>query len=279
MLFLVGLVIFVIAWIIAANAKFEDYDGKQVSIPRPLVHGVGFTVVFLWTAFFSVTQVGTGQIAVMTRFGKVTGQELSEGIHVKLPIDKANKYDIKVQKEEVKADAASKDLQDVHSTLVLNYALEAGNVDEIHRTLGGNYREKVIDPALQEVFKATTSHFDATNLITDRPAVKARASDLLSKRLSKFGVRVVDVNITNFSFSKEFSQSIESKQVASQNAQRAKFNLEAAKIDAQAQEAQAESLSPLYLQKLFLEKWDGKLPQALGGNFGFLANLLKNGNR
>src|SRR5262245_54414841 len=77
--------------------------------------------------------VGTGEIAVMTRFGRVTGQELSEGLHIKNPVDRANKYDVKVQKDDAKAEAASKDLQDVHATLVLNYRLEPEKVTSIHQ--------------------------------------------------------------------------------------------------------------------------------------------------
>src|SRR5688500_5900069 len=85
-------------------------------------------VLLLWLLLASTVSVGTGEIAVMTRFGRVTGQELGEGFHLKNPLDRANKYDIKVQKFDAKADAASRDLQDIHATLVLNYSLEAGKV-------------------------------------------------------------------------------------------------------------------------------------------------------
>lgn len=226
-------------------------------------------IVALWLFFACTTSIGTGKIAVMTRFGKVTGQELGEGFHLKNPLDRANAYDIKVLKEEAQAAAASKDLQDVRSTIVINYRLEAGKISDIHKTIGILYKEKLIDPAVQEVFKAATAKFDATQLITDRADVKADAYNELVKRLSRYGIVVQDLSITNFSFSAEFAGAIEAKQVAAQEAERAKFNLDKANLDAQAQNAQKTSLSPELLQKYAIDKWDGKMPQYVGGGSVF----------
>jgi regulator of protease activity HflC (stomatin/prohibitin superfamily) len=214
----------------------------------------------------AIRQVGTGQIAVVTRFGKVTGRELGEGLHVVMPfgIDQVVRYDIKVQKQTDEASAASKDLQDVGAELALNYRIEAGRVGEIHRTIGPLYGPKLIDPALQEVFKATSAKFSAQELITNRAEVKKEAYDLIKERLEKYGITIDDLSIVNFKFSPSFSKAIEEKQVAQQNAERAKFNLEAAQIDAQAQQAQAQTLSPLFLQKQAIEKWDGKMPTYMG---------------
>ncbi len=253
------------------------FDGRnRIRIGRIAAAIVG-GIVLLWLFFASTVVVGTGEIAVMTRFGRVTGQELGEGFHIKNPLDTANKYDVKVLKADAKATAASKDLQDIHATLVLNYSLEPGEISEIHQNVGTAYQEKLIDPAIQEVFKASTAGYDATQLITSRAEVKKVATDLLRDRLSPHGIRVTDegLSITNFQFSPEFTEAIEAKQVAQQNAARARFNLEASKTDAEAQKAQAATLSEFYLQKLFLEKWNGVLPEVMGSEFGFLRDLAK----
>ncbi len=242
---------------------------------KKVVWGGLLALVLLWLLLASTTSIGTGKIAVMTRFGKVTGQELGEGFHIKNPLDSVNVYDIKVLKEETEAAAASKDLQDVGATLVINYRLEAGKVSEIHRTVGVLYKEKLIDPAVQEVFKGATAKFDATQLITDRPAVKADAFDELVGRLSRYGIIVQDLSITNFSFSPEFTNAIESKQVAAQEAERAKFNLEKANLDAQSQNAQKTSLSAELLQKYAIDKWDGKMPQYVGSGSVFNIPLTR----
>lgn len=242
---------------------------------KKAIFGIILLVVVLWALLSATTSIGTGKIAVMTRFGKVTGQELGEGFHFKSPFDRVNVYDIKVLKEETNAAAASKDLQDVKSTLVINYRLEAGKVSEIHRTVGVFYKEKLIDPAVQEVFKGATAKFDATQLITDRPAVKADAFNELVNRLSRYGIIVQDLSITNFSFSPEFTNAIEAKQVAAQEAERAEFNLEKANLDAQSQNAQKTSLSPELLQKYAIDKWDGKMPEYLGGSSVFNIPLTR----
>ncbi len=220
--------------------------------------------IFLLT---SVRVINTGEVGVVTRFGKVTGRELSEGIHLVLPFgtEKVSVYDIKIQKETEEARSSSKDLQDVNSTLTLNYRLEAGRIKDIHQTIGVEYNDKLIVPAVQEVFKASSAKFSANELITQRAEVKSDAQSLLTERLSEFGIIVDELSITNFEFSDTFVKAIEDKQIAEQNAQRAKFNLEASKTDAEAQQVQAETLSPLFLQKQAIEKWDGQMPEYLGG--------------
>ncbi len=229
----------------------------------------GLTVLMaliLLALITSVRQVGTGQIGVVTRFGRVTGRELAEGIHTVMPfgIDRVSRYDIKVQKQEDDANAASEDLQDVASTLALNYRIEAGRIGEIHRTIGPLYSVKLIDPALQESFKAASAKFSAQELITNRAEVKNEALKMVKDRLEKYGIVVEDLSIVNFTFGQAFAKAIEEKQVAQQNAERARFNLEASRIDAEAQQAQAQTLSPLFLQKQAIEKWDGRLPNYMG---------------
>lgn len=219
----------------------------------------------------SIRIVGTGQIGVVTQFGDVTGRELSEGMHLVKPfwIETVKRYDVKVQKQETQNAAASSDLQDVNGTIVLNYRIERGKVSHMHQNVGQDYREKLIDPAVSEIFKSVSSRYSATRLISERPQVKADTQKGVSERLEKYGIVIDDVSITNLEFSEAFTKSIEEKQVAQQNAERAKFNLEAAKTDAEAQKAQSETLSKEYLQKQAIDKWDGKLPQYLGGGTVF----------
>lgn len=247
----------------------------NTKVLKKIGYGIGGFIVFLILLNMLTTTVGTGEVAVMTRFGRVTGQELGEGFHIKHPFDTPNKYDSKVLKIETAAAAASKDLQDVNSRIVINYELERGKISEVHKNIGINYQDKLIDPAIQEVFKASTAKFDATQLITDRSAVKGDAYELLRDRLSPYGITVRDLSIVDFSFSNEFAKAIESKQVAQQAAEQAKFNAQKAEQDAQAAvnrakgEAESQrlvqtSVTSLTLQKEAIEKWDGKLPTYMG---------------
>lgn len=224
-------------------------------------------ILAIITLMTSVRTIGTGQVGVVTQYGRVTGRELNEGISMVLPwgLNNVTVYDIKVQKETVSSNAASKDLQDVSSQIVLNYQLERGSVSKIHQTIGALYVDKVVTPAINEVFKAASAKYTASELITDRSKVKSEAQATLTERLKRYGIQVSELSIVDFKFSDNFSKAIEEKQVAQQNAERAKFNLEAAKTDAQAQKAQSETLTRQYLQKQAIEKWDGQLPTYMGG--------------
>lgn len=228
-------------------------------------------VVLFLTFLTSIRIIGTGQVGVVTQYGRVTGRELSEGLSLVAPwgIDNVTKYDIKVQKEAVVSTAASKDLQDVSSEIVLNYSLERGSVSRVHQTIGALYVDKIVTPAINEVFKAASAEYTASELITQRSELKTVAQRTLAERLKPYGINVSELSIVDFKFSDNFSKAIEEKQVAQQNAERAKFNLEAAYTDAEAQKAQSQTLTSEYLQKQAIEKWDGELPTYLGSGTVF----------
>lgn len=257
---------------IQAKVVGEGISNKQ-KIIGVIVIGVILAVGFL----SSVKVVGTGQVGVVTQYGKVTGRELDEGLSFVLPygINKVTMYDIKLQKQTVDSKAASSDLQDVSSQIVLNYNLKRSNISHLHQTIGDTYEDKVITPAINEVFKAASAKYSASDLIARRNELKATTQGIISERLAKYGIVVDELSITNFEFSANFSKAIEDKQVAQQNAERAKFNLDAARTDAEAQKAQSETLSQEYLEKQAIEKWDGKMPQYVGSGSVFNIPLTK----
>lgn len=228
---------------------------------------IGFAGLLVILGSFAV--VGTGEVGVVTQFGKVTGRELSEGLNFKPPWQQVTIYDVRVQKEESRAQAATNDLQDVSSVLAINYHLDRGRISDIHRQLGPEYKDRIISPAVQEVFKSASAKFTAAQLITNRAEVKNDTVTNLKARLEKRGIIVDDLSIVDFQFSPDFAKAIEAKQVAQQNAERAQFTLLQAQKDAEAQAAQKASLTPEILQKLAIEKWDGHLPTYLGQNSVF----------
>ncbi len=240
---------------------------------KPIIKGLkifGLILLAIIIVSAGVKKINTGQVGVVTNFGRVTGRELSEGISVIIPfVEQVTRYDIKIQKEQQEAGAATNDLQDVFGEVVINYHLNRGQISNIHQTIGINYKDKIVMPALQETFKASAAKYNAGELITKRGDLKADVYKQLGDRLEKYGIVIDDVSITNFQFSPSFSKAIEEKQVAQQNAERAKFNLDASKTDSQAQQLQSETLSSGYLQKMAIEKWDGKMPQYMGGGSVF----------
>lgn len=229
---------------------------------------IGGTIVGLIILFFALCfrTVGAGEVGVVTRFGEVN-REINSGVAIKMPwpIERLHKLDVRIQKEESNAEAATSDLQDAKATLALNYALNRDKATSVFKEIGTEYQVRIVAPALQESFKAITAEYTASDLLTKRPEVKSKVLADLKTRIEPYGIRIENLNIVNFSFSPEFSKAIEAKQAAAQDAQRAKFNLERAKLDSQSQRVQKTSLSPLLLQKQAIERWDGHMPTYLGG--------------
>src|SRR3990167_28323 len=266
------------------DTDVQDLPWDQI---RKWVLRIVIAIILLILILNSIVLIRAGHVGVLTRFGAVTGANFEQGLHFKVPfVEGIHVFDIRVMKEQVEAAAASKDLQEVRSTIALNYHLDGSKASDVYRDIGTQYKERIIDPAVQEAFKFTTAQFTAEELITQREAVKSKARDFLKERLAEFDILVDELNIVNFDFSPEFNAAIEQKQVAQQNVEKAKQDLKRIEIEAQQRIAEAQgqaraqrlqqlSLTPLYVQFKALEKWDGKLPTVTGGGLPFINIPIK----
>ncbi len=182
--------------------------------------------------------VPRGHVGVAIQFRAVTGDYREQGLQFKSPIVKLHNMNIQTQKYELATSAASKDLQDVATTIVLNYHLSPSSAPAMLETLGEDYIEKLADPAIQETVKKITAEFLAEELILKRPAVKAAITEDLTTRLAERGIVTEALSMTNFAFSAVFSQAIEAKVAAQQAVFEAQNKLERIKVEAmQAEEA------------------------------------------
>ena len=189
---------------------------------------VGLTLLLFLNPFIIIS---AGERGVILTWGAVSDDILGEGIHWRTPISqKIVQLDIKIQKEEVVADAASKDLQAVHSVIALNYHLQPEKVNVLWQSVGKDYKLRIIDPAIQEAMKAATAKYTAEELITRRQQVKDDTKTILTERLAKEFIIVDELSIVNFDFSPSFNSAIEAKVTAEQNALAAKNKLEQVKF-------------------------------------------------
>ena len=273
----------------------EDIRWTLIKISIGLV-----AVLLLWTIFTPFTIINAGERGVLMQWGKPIAV-LDEGWQWRIPVmQSVAKLDIKTLKYEVEATAASRDLQDVNAKVAVNYHLDGTRAVELYRSIGTNeiIEGAVIAPAIQESVKASTALFNAEELITERPRVKMQVEESLNQRLKDRGILMETVSITDFKFSPQFTQAIESKQVAQQNALQAQNvlqqktiealqqvataqgNANATLINAQAQ-AQAISIQGQALREnsqviplRAIEKWNGVLPTFVsGGQIPFLATM------
>jgi len=201
------------------------------------------------------------------------------GFGIKIPlVEDVVKMDVRTQKDQTDATADSIDLQAVTSTIAVNYNLDPQYASQVYSSVGTDYADILIAPAIQNIFKATTAQFTAEQLIDQREAVRSKAEASLKSQLSQYHVIVLNFNIVNFNFSDQFNQAIEAKQVAQQQVETAKQLLAKAQVDAQTAVAQAQgqadaqkalkdagSLTPEYLEFLAIQKWDGRLPTVVTG--------------
>lgn len=242
-----------------------------------LVGGIVFIIAALILRPFAL--VGAGERGVMMRFGKVQDAILDEGIHPILPLVTSVKtLSVRVQKTDLKADAASKDLQSITTDLAVNWNVDPAKVNQVFQQVGDEEQivTSILSPAISEVLKAATSKKTAEEIITKRTELKTEIDNSLKKRLEPYGVIVRDVSLINFGFSPEFSKAIESKQIAEQEAKQAEFTVQKATQDAQAeinrakgkaeaQRLQRQTLTTEILQQQAIEKWNGQFPTVMGG--------------
>jgi regulator of protease activity HflC (stomatin/prohibitin superfamily) len=249
------------------------------------------TVLLLLIAiiFTPFVIINPGERGVLMQFGKVQQKILGEGIHLIIPIvNTVKKLSVRVQKQEISAEASSKDLQDVFTDVALNWHIIPEEANTIFQQIGAENEivNRIINPAIEEVLKAVMAKYTAEELITNRGEVKAGVDSLLTTRLTNYHIAVDDISLVHVHFSERFDEAVEAKQIAEQEAKRAEFvALKASKEaeakvnlaigEAEAQRLVRETLSPEILQKQAIEKWDGNMPKIVGNNGIRLFDLSK----
>lgn len=267
------------------DGKFTNSSSQSGPKSPKLTKGgrsIAWVIVFVIAAMIlissAVTVVPAGNIGVVTRWG-ATNRVIYPGINLRVPFaEQVVLMSIRTQKDQVEATAMSKNLQVVSSSIAVNYHLDGSQAIKVYQEIGTQYADIIVAPAVQNTFKAVTAMFSAEELITARDQVRVKAEDELSKQLAPYNIVVENFNIINFDFSPEFQSAIEAKQVAQQAVETARQRLFQAEIDAQASVAQAQgqadaqkalkdtgALSQEYLDYLFLTKWNGILPNVMGG--------------
>jgi prohibitin 2 len=266
-----------------ADRTKEAMQAIANKVPKKLIIIAGIIILIL-IFFRPWVQVGAGQRGIVLNFGAVQKQVLNEGLHFRIPVmQEVMLMDVKVQKAETDAAAASADLQDVTSRVALNYHVVPEQANIVYQKIGVQFKDRIIDPAILEVVKAVTAKYTAEELITKRPAVSEAMRASLANRLLEYNIAVDAFSIVIFSFSKVFTEAIEAKQTAEQLALKAKRDLDRIKIEAEqkitAAKAEAESLrlqranissDLIELRRIeanmkAIEKWNGILPQVTGG--------------
>ena len=249
---------------------------------------VTFVVIIIFM-FESVVVVEAGHRGVVLYVGAVENRVLGEGIHFIIPFaEQVVQLEVRTLKFQADATAASNDLQEVQTTIALNYHISPSQANIIYQQLGADYADRIIAPTIQESVKASVAKFNAEELITKRATAKAVIAQTISNTLSARDIVVETVFITDFEFSQAFANQVESKVVAFQKYLTEQNNLKAVQVVANQTVVQANATarsnvakangesqaikiitvqlkqSPEYLQWLSINRWNGQIPYALG---------------
>ena len=121
--------------------------------------------VILFTAFESFTIVPAGYIGVQVTLGTVNPETLSEGLHFVNPISQVKEVEVRVVKADLKgAQAGTKDLQVVHTDIVVNYRIDGAKAATMYKEFGLDLENKILLPAINESFKAVTAHLSLIHI-------------------------------------------------------------------------------------------------------------------
>lgn len=227
---------------------------SKVAIPA----GVAFTLA--QSAMYDVE--GGKRAVIFDRIKGVQPQVVGEGTHFVVPwLQKPVIYDVRTKPKTISTTTGSKDLQNVLLTLRVLHRPEVLNLPKIYQTLGLDYDERVLPAIGNEILKSIVAQFDAAELITQREVVSARIRQELSRRAAEFSIKLEDVSITHMTFGREFTKAVEQKQIAQQDAERAKYLVERAEQERKALviRAEGEAEAAETVLKALLKAGDGLL--------------------
>jgi regulator of protease activity HflC (stomatin/prohibitin superfamily) len=245
---------------------------------------VGLVVIVGGYLLLSLNIVPPGYVGVVVQLGQVQPNTLPPGLYFRpFLVQDVIDFETRVRPHSFKAiDAASREYQSVKLTGTLNFSIDSQQADDLYSRVGLDFAERVVDAAFSDTIKEIVPRYAVTEILAKREEIRGLTKDKLSTSLGRYGIIVEDVYLTDISFSPEYTQAIEQKQVAQQAVEREREVLNQKRIQADQAEAEAkgqalaevaraqgsaeanrlltESITPTLIEYRRVQRWDGKLP-------------------
>lgn len=234
-------------------------------------------------------QVDEGYRGIHTRFGKVSGEALSPGMHFFNPFT-ADIFEMEVREQKIEGQttAFTRDTQNVMVTFAITYYPKPEKIHAIYSQFGRNYADKVLLPAVLGSVKDVIGQYIADDLVSKREAAKKAIQHELTEALASRDITVTRLDLTNLDFDDAYERAVEEKVVAVQNAakaknrtievqEKAKQAVISAEADAKAMRIKSQALSQNkgLVQYEAIQKWNGELPKFMFGNSVPMINFDK----
>lgn len=193
----------------------------------PLAGGAAALTGLVYGANNFLYNVEAGHRAI--KFNRITGigeTHYEEGTHFMIPwFERPIIFDIRTRPRVLVSLTGSRDLQMVNISVRTLVRPDEGRLPAIYTHLGLNYDEKVLPSIVNEILKSVVAQFNAAELVKQREQVSQLIRSRLTERAKDFNILLDDVSITHLNFSSEYEKAVESKQVAQQQAERARFRV------------------------------------------------------
>ena len=222
--------------------------------PAKVTFGIVIGIVVIIIAFTSFYTVETGEVGVVKYFSSVR-DITDEGLHFKVPfISSVDKISIRNNKIQVTIEVSTQDMQTIKVQSQLIYSIPATAVQKVYATYKTDVEAILLTPTLQEKIQSCIAKYPIEQFVEKRPVISSEIATAVREQIIKSGVVVEEFLLMNHDFSSEYNNSIEQKKIAEQNAQRASFELEQKRLEAEAQKLKQMSLTPLVLQEMAIQK-------------------------
>jgi prohibitin 1 len=222
--------------------RFPAIPGLRGALRRILLVVIVVLVFILLMA--STTSIPTGNVGVLTLFGRVTGETLPEGIHLVNPLKSVQKLSVQTQSVKESANVPSNEGLILALDTSLLFRLNKDKAAEVYQKVGADYAEKIVEPTLRAAIRASTSAHTANALYTNaRELVQQQIQDELTAQLAPRGVIVENVLLRDVQLPAMLKGSIEAKQQAEQDALRMSFILQKEKQEAERKRIEAQGIA------------------------------------
>ena len=202
--------------------------------------GLVLIVILLW---MSVAYVPAGHVGVLTIFGRVTGEVLSEGTHMVNPFKVNNTMTARTQEVKESASVPSNEGLIISMDTSLLFRIDPTKAPEVYRTVGPNYMDVVVEPNLRSAIReATASHSANTLYSGEREAVAKQIVQNLNEKLVGRGIIIESILLRDIQLPASLKASIESKQQAEQESLAMSFRLQKEKQEADRKRIEAQGI-------------------------------------